>query len=187
MKNLFLITIISCLIISCTNRKYIVTGGFYDKVLHEKKIFRDFLKYKGNQNKLEALDDILFNSEKVIIVSMDYTDIIYDITNDKYYLLRKYYSLNKDYRGKLRDITPLLEQDVPPTFLFVLEYVLNNKIEELIDISRESYDTTPSGFTYNPYIDILDVNSPYYKRYSFNNFMVHNGKPVMTHKEFLEA
>lgn len=126
------------MLVSCANKVDIGNGGFYDKVLQEKKVFKDFLKYKGNQEKLMLLDDVFFNSEKIIIVFLDRINVIYDVSNDKYFLIKE------DYLENFIEFKIISNDEVPPTFLFVLKYVLNNKIDELEKISQEAFDANSS-------------------------------------------
>lgn len=180
MKNIILLITLSIFFFSCIQRS-VITGGFYDKILKEKKIFKDYLKYNGNHQQLSLLDKNLVNTSKIIIVStfdgfISYSTT-YDVTNDKYYYLEN----DKEEIYKLKEIS---KEEVKPNFDFTLKYVLENRIDELKKISEEAYDLQSGMFIY---IDILDTQSKMYRKYQFKEFEVYKGKPVMTKEEFYES
>ena len=180
MKNLVILTSICIYTLSCIQTPAI-SGGFYDKVLQERKVFKDYLKYKGNHQELSLLDKQLIHTKKIITLSTfnGFTSFstIYDCDNSKYYYLES----NKEGIYKHNQIS---KEEVLTNFLFVLEYILDDKIEELKKISEEAYDLESGMFIY---VDILDVQSKTYKRYQFKEFEVYNGKPIMTKEEFYKS
>lgn len=100
----------------------------------------------------------------------------YDIINDKYYYLEK-------DKTKIYVLKEISKEEVKSNFLFILRYVLNDRVEELNKISNDAYDLESGMFIY---VDILDVKSKIYKRYKFKEFEVYKEKPVMTKDEFYQ-
>lgn len=180
MKNLIILALLCTHILSCIQTSAI-SGGFYDKVLQEKRVFKDYLKYKGNLETLSLLDNNLVETKKIIILStftgtISYSTV-YDCNKDKYYYLER----NKEGIYKYTQIS---KEDVLPNFLFVLNYALDGKIDELKKISEEAFDLESGNFIS---IRILDIESNIYRRYQFREFEVYNGRPVMTKEEFYES
>lgn len=63
---------------------------------------------------------------------------------------------------------------------FVLQYVLDDKVQELITISQNAYNV----YNANIVIIIADLEGKSYKEYRIDSFEVYNGEPIMSSDEF---
>lgn len=172
---LFLIAFIGC------KTAQISPPGFYEKIVKEKSVFNDFLKRESLVDLIKTMGNEFQNTDKLIMISFSNEDrsafFIYDCTNDNYYFAQKYsgfvnYSYkklpNREYAGE--------------TNLFILKYVLDNKIEELKKISEEVFKV---GYVrIQQPIYVIDTKNKKYIFERFKSFNVYKGKPVMNEKEF---
>lgn len=175
MKYFILITLF--ILISCTAHTQ-VSMSFYEKVKQEPEIFKDYLKYEGLRDVLEVLNSELYNSKKIIQLSI-YSDsrsafFIYDCTNKLYFFVWKNFGEKSYSYEKLNQST--LSQ-MGEFNLFVLDFVLENKIEELKKISEEAYGST--NFPQYDFIRIIDIEANIYESHKIKTFDVYKGKPIM--------
>src|SRR5690606_31105364 len=106
----------------------------------------------------------------------------YDCTNKSYFFVWKnfgeksysYEKLNQSNLDKMGEFN-----------LFVLKFVLENRIGELIKISEKAYDG--ANFPQYDFIRIIDVDSNIYESHKIKSFDVYKGKPVMNKEEFLKS
>src|SRR5690625_7447676 len=102
------------------------------------------LKYKRNKEANKLLDTELGNSKEIIIIgSYVYPQsfsFIYDRTNNLYYYIEENpYKKDIIYK-KLRKEDFKNDNINYNDLLFILEYVLEDRNDELIDISKKAYD-----------------------------------------------
>lgn len=160
------------------------TQGFYSKLKSHSNIYEDFLKHKFNKKILTYLEKDLISTDKIIFIGTleefySYR-IIYDDTNKVSHYIEKY-KFDK-YPKYYRDPLTKKENHKFSTLIFALDYVLNNKMEELESISKEAYHyTTDTEFIT---IRVIDVSAKTYKKYVVGSFEVYNGKPIMTEEEY---
>lgn len=162
--------------------------GFYSTMKSNKNIYKEFLKYKGNKEAIKLLDTDLGNSKEIIIIgSYVYPQsfsFIYDRTNNLYYYIEENpYKKDIIYK-KLRKEDFKNDNINYNDLLFILEYVLEDRNDELIDISKKAYDDKSGVYSV---VKIINIDKKTYKEFSFRSFLTFEGKPVMTESEYLKA
>lgn len=162
--------------------------GFYLKMKQSKSIYKDFFKYEGNKESLKLLDKDLEQSKEIIIIGgysypLSY-DLIYDCTNDVYYYIEKNQNDNQILYRKLKKEDLINDSINYDDMIFALNYVLDNKINELLEISIEAYDDNSGSFTV---VKIINIEKQTYKEFSFKSILTFKGMPVITKEEYLKA
>lgn len=158
--------------------------GFYSKARNEKDVFQSYLKFKGNQQDLKHFNKDFKESKKIIDVGTfllpESYSILYDVTGKKTYYIERNTSWKepKYYDSILHNKKKRWYQNLE----FVLQYVLDDQIEELKSISQNAYNV----YNANIVIRILDLEAKSYKEYQINSFEVYKGKPIMNFDEFWE-
>jgi hypothetical protein len=181
MKNL-IIGLIVFSSLSCNSE------GFYYRMKNNKKKYTEFFKYDGNKENIKLLNKDLENSNEIIIISSyahpQSFNFIYDVTKDKYYYIEKNQVYNEILNKELKKDDIANDNVNYEDFLFFLKYVLDNKIDELIDISEKSYDDKSGVYCV---VKIINIDKKTYKEFSFRSFLTFEGKPVMSESEYLKA
>lgn len=167
--------------ITCCKTAQTLPSSFYEKVVEEKSVFKDFLKRESLIGLLKTMDNEFQNTDKIIMISFSNeirsAFFIYDCTNDNYYFAQQYlgyfnYSYkkipNREYAGE--------------TNLFVLKYVLDDDIEQLQKISEQAFEGGLGSFYQTIYV--IDTKNRNYIFERFKSFDVYKGKPVMSEEEF---
>lgn len=164
--------------ISCSDQ------GIYTKMKSNSDVYHQILKHRGIRENLKFLEKDLNNTEKIIFLGTNQYpisySIYYDFTNRNKYFVSKYlFDKNSEY---YKEPLSAKESQKFSTLLFALDYVLENKIEELNSISKEAYHYT----TDTEFITIreIDVSDNTYNEYVVGSFEVYNGKPIMTEDEY---
>lgn len=162
--------------------------GFYYRMKNNKKIYAEFFKYDGNKENIKLLNKDLENSKEIIIISSyvhpQSFNFIYDVTKDMYYYIEKNQVYNEVLYKKLKKEVLANDNVNYEDLLFFLKYVLDNKIDELIDISEKSYDDKSGVYSV---VKIINIDKKTYKEFSFRSFLTFEGKPVMSENEYLKA
>lgn len=157
---------------------------FYSKLKNEKDVFGDFTGKKGNKKELGYFSKELKDSKKIIeigtfpFLDASYT-LIYDATGEK-----TYYIKNNPARRKSVEYGSFSLNDKKNRWFknleFVLQYVLDDKVQELKTISQNAYNV----YNANIVIIIADLEGKSYKEYQIDSFEVYNGEPIMSSDEF---
>ena len=172
----FVIIITFLFFTSCNTQ--VNSMSFYESVKQDSTTFKDYLKYEGLREVLKVLDSELYKSEKIIQISI-YSQsrsafFVYDYTKNAYYFVWKNFGENNYSYEKLNKSN--LDQ-MGEFNLFVLDFVLENKIGELIKISEEAYNVT--NFPQYDFIRIIDVDANTYESHKIKYFDVYKGRPIM--------